>query len=158
MRGGRVDESSYEVKKRQPQKPSGIRGGHNHFYVTKKTSISATMKRVEEMLHNKENEVTPFKPMNPISPTVNFKRSSSKGRERGAGTLIYIHGLGASLNRAMVLALEVQKSFGDAISLNITTSTVNVTDDLFPLSDEYEMGIRNRPLSAIQIHICRVQV
>ncbi|KIH55422.1 hypothetical protein ANCDUO_14422, partial [Ancylostoma duodenale] len=89
MRGGRVDESSYEVKKRQPQKPSGIRGGHNHFYVTKKTSISATMKRIEEMLHNKENE-------------------------------IYIHGLGASLNRAMVLALEVQKSFTDAISLNIT--------------------------------------
>ncbi|VDL74796.1 unnamed protein product [Nippostrongylus brasiliensis] len=92
-----------------------------------KTSISNTLKRIEEMLHNKENE-------------------------------IYIHGLGASLNRAMVLALEVQKTFTDAISLNVTTSTVNVTDDLFPLSDEYEMGIRNRPLSAIQIHICRLQV
>uniref|UniRef100_A0A0K0DDT4 Ribonuclease P n=1 Tax=Angiostrongylus cantonensis TaxID=6313 RepID=A0A0K0DDT4_ANGCA len=70
---------------------------------------------------------------------------------------IYIHGLGSSLNRAMVLALEVQKTFTDAISLNLTTSTVNVTDDLFPLSDEFEMGIRNRPLSAIHIHIRRVQ-
>ncbi|WKY03464.1 hypothetical protein Q1695_004876 [Nippostrongylus brasiliensis] len=127
MRSGRVDESTYEIKKRHPQKPTGVRNERNHFYVTKKTSISSTLKRIEEMLHNKENE-------------------------------IYIHGLGASLNRAMVLALEVQKTFTDAISLNVTTSTVNVTDDLFPLSDEYEMGIRNRPLSAIQIHICRLQV
>ncbi|VDP33689.1 unnamed protein product, partial [Heligmosomoides polygyrus] len=71
---------------------------------------------------------------------------------------IYIHGLGSSLNRAVVLALEVQKTFTDTISLNITTSTVNVTDDLFPLSDEFEMGIRNRPLSAIQIHIVRLNV
>ncbi|VDM62310.1 unnamed protein product [Angiostrongylus costaricensis] len=85
------------------------------------------MKRVEEMLNNKEAE-------------------------------IYIHGLGSSLNRAMVLAIEVQKTLTDAISLNLTTSTVNVTDDLFPLSDEFEMGIRNRPLSAIHIHIRRVQL
>ncbi|KAK6044251.1 hypothetical protein COOONC_18244 [Cooperia oncophora] len=111
MRSGRVDETGYEIKKRQPQKPSGILTGRNHFYVTKKTSISSTMKRIEEMLHNKETE-------------------------------IYIHGLGSSLNRAMVLALEVQKNFTDAVSLNVTTSTVNVTDDLFPLSDEFEMGVR----------------
>ncbi|CAJ0600842.1 unnamed protein product [Cylicocyclus nassatus] len=127
VRTGRIDENTFEIKKRQPQKPSGIRGGHNNFYVTKKTSISATMKRVEEILHNK-------------------------------GTEIYIHGLGASLNRAMVLALEIQKTFTNGVSLNITTSTVNVTDDLFPMSDEFEMGIRNRPLSAVQIHICRIQV
>ncbi|XGW30251.1 hypothetical protein V3C99_009329 [Haemonchus contortus] len=127
VKSGRVDETGYQIKKRQPWKPTGTLDGRNHFYVTKKTSISSTMKRVEEILHNKENE-------------------------------IYIHGLGSSLNRAMVLALEVQKNFTDSISLNITTSTVNVTDDLFPLSDEFEMGIRNRPLSAIQIHICRVNV
>ncbi|ETN71599.1 hypothetical protein RB195_001411 [Necator americanus] len=127
VRSGRVDESSYEIKRRNPQKPSGVRNCPEHFYVTKKTSIPITMKRVEEMLNNKGNE-------------------------------IYIHGLGASLNRAMVLAIEVQKIYTDAVSLNVTTSTVNVTDDLFPLSDEYEMGIRNRPLSAVLIHVCRTQV
>ncbi|KAJ1349417.1 hypothetical protein KIN20_004985 [Parelaphostrongylus tenuis] len=88
MYSGRVDESNYELRRRRPQKPSEIRSGHNHFYVTKKTSIPATVKRIEEMLNNKENEVT---------------------------------------------------------------------DDLFPLSDEFEMGIRHRPLSAIHIHICRAQ-
>ncbi|KHJ87020.1 hypothetical protein OESDEN_13213 [Oesophagostomum dentatum] len=127
MRNGRINEATYEIKKRQPQKPSRIHSDKNHFYVTKKSSISSTLKRVEELLQNKENE-------------------------------IFIHGLGASLNRAMVLALEVQNMFNNAVSMDITTSTVNVTDDLFPLSDEFELGIRNRPLSAVHIHICRNQV
>uniref|UniRef100_A0A1I7X7E5 Ribonuclease P n=1 Tax=Heterorhabditis bacteriophora TaxID=37862 RepID=A0A1I7X7E5_HETBA len=70
---------------------------------------------------------------------------------------VYVHGLGASLNKALTLTVELQKKFSGAVQYHINTSTINVTDDLFPMSDEFELGVRNRPLSAVHVRLHRIR-
>ncbi len=68
---------------------------------------------------------------------------------------IYIHGLGAAVNRAINLALQLeQKSLG-LIKLESATSTLEVTDHMQPLLDDLEPKIRSRLVSAIHIRVWR---
>lgn len=71
---------------------------------------------------------------------------------------VYIHGLGAAVNRAINLALQLKRRGVGSLDLAINTSTVEVTDDLEPLLDDIESQTRVRNCSAVHIKIFRADV
>ena len=70
---------------------------------------------------------------------------------------IYIHGLGAAVNRAVNLALQLQKCNIDTLQLSVNTSTVELTDDLEPKGDDADSETRDRNNSAIHIKLSRTE-
>uniref|UniRef100_A0A0N5AQU6 Ribonuclease P protein subunit p20 n=1 Tax=Syphacia muris TaxID=451379 RepID=A0A0N5AQU6_9BILA len=68
---------------------------------------------------------------------------------------VVLHGLGAAVSRTINLALQLQRRMADSVKLDVRTSTVKVTDDLFPLYDEVDFATRNRLISAVHIRISR---
>lgn len=42
---------------------------------------------------------------------------------------VYLHALGAAIPRALNLALKVKKNYGDRVTLDTATNTVELTDD-----------------------------
>ncbi|MFH4978479.1 hypothetical protein AB6A40_005188 [Gnathostoma spinigerum] len=68
---------------------------------------------------------------------------------------VYLHGIGAAVSRTINLALQLQRKMNDSIRLDVLTSTVKVTDDLFPLYDEVDFKTRNRNISAVHIRLSR---
>jgi ribonuclease P/MRP protein subunit RPP20 len=68
---------------------------------------------------------------------------------------IYIHGLGAAVNRAINLALQIKKTGLGTIDLAANTSTVELTDDFEPEKDDLEPETRSRNNSAIHIRVFR---
>ncbi|KAK2584043.1 hypothetical protein KPH14_006493 [Odynerus spinipes] len=71
---------------------------------------------------------------------------------------IVIHGLGAAINRACNLALQLKEIHHNTLDLDIKTSTAELIDDFEPLDDnhDYEMNIRRN--SAIHIRVFRKEV
>lgn len=58
---------------------------------------------------------------------------------------IFIHGLGASITRAINLALQIQQAAYNSVSLSVNTSTVELIDDLEPKTKVREIeGKRER--------------
>jgi len=68
---------------------------------------------------------------------------------------IYIHGLGAAVNRAINLSLQIKKSGLGTIDLAVNTSTVELTDDYEPETDNLEHETRTRYNSAVHIWLFR---
>ncbi|XP_072030533.1 ribonuclease P protein subunit p20-like [Amphiura filiformis] len=68
---------------------------------------------------------------------------------------IHIHGLGAAINRAMTLALQLQEKSMGSIQMAVNTSTVELVDDYEPLTDELEPESRERNNSAVHIKLYR---
>ncbi|KAK0176718.1 hypothetical protein PV328_000829 [Microctonus aethiopoides] len=68
---------------------------------------------------------------------------------------ITIHGLGAAANRAQKLALQLQKNHNGMLDLDITTSIVELIDDIEPSDDEKDCEINNRQKSATHIKVTR---
>ncbi|CAI5447805.1 unnamed protein product [Caenorhabditis angaria] len=95
-----------------------------------------------------------------ITRKTNIEQQSKKAAEMLNNSFdeIFIHGMGASLNKAMVFALEVERKFAGSVKSDVLTSTVQVTDEIFSFSDEHENNLRNRPISAVHIHLYRVIV
>lgn len=119
---GRVNEDDYEVRKRAPAKAVSAR---NHFYVTK-------------LVQDIDNFIL----------YMFFRKTSIPQQIKRVEDLlnnefdeVYLHGLGASLNKALALALEVfswkstvtcnpyfqiEKKNNGSIQHHIQTTTVNV--------------------------------
>jgi len=68
---------------------------------------------------------------------------------------IYIHGLGAAVNRAINLGLQLKRRGLGSLDVAVNTSTVEVTDDLEPLLDDLESQSRVRNCSAVHIKVFR---
>lgn len=68
---------------------------------------------------------------------------------------IHIHGLGAAMNKAMTVALQLQKDCLGSVQLSVNTSTVELIDDLEPVKDELETESRERNNSAVHIKLLR---
>ncbi|KAK0166895.1 hypothetical protein PV327_004366 [Microctonus hyperodae] len=68
---------------------------------------------------------------------------------------ITIHGLGAAANRAQKLALQLQKNHNDMLDLDITTSIVELIDDIEPSDDEKDCEINSRQKSATHVRVSR---
>ena len=54
--------------------------------------------------------------------------------DQGDSTEIYLHSLGAAIPRALNLALQIQKAYGDIVALDTHTSTVELTGTAWSLS------------------------
>ncbi|KAH7724915.1 processing of precursor 7ribonuclease P subunit [Aphelenchoides avenae] len=69
---------------------------------------------------------------------------------------IVIHALGNAITRAINLALRLEDAMKNSVKVDVVTSTVNVTDDLYALFGDDDEGSRQRPLSAIHICVARI--
>ena len=69
---------------------------------------------------------------------------------------ICIHGLGASVNTAVNLALQLKSYFLDTVVLDTNTSTVNLVDDYIPTTNKGRHRTEYRKNSAILIKIRHV--
>ncbi|XP_066597253.1 ribonuclease P protein subunit p20 [Prorops nasuta] len=99
---------------------------------------------------NKQNDIY-------ITNKSNFKpqlQKCEKLLEIGAQEVV-IHALGAAINSACRLALQLQETHSGTLELDIRTSTVDLIDDFEPLSDEAEYKVNQRQNSAIHIRVYR---
>lgn len=107
-------------------------------------------KRLPKTLPKRKNDVY-------INKKTDFKAQLARCQrmlDTGENEL-YIHGLGAALNRAINLALQLKALGNGSIEVSANTSTVELTDDLEPLDEELEPGQNFRSNSAIHIKVFR---
>jgi len=80
--------------------------------------------------------------------------------ESGKHDAIYIHGLGAAVDRAINIALQLKAtSVGCVAPLEVSanTSTIDLIDDFIPIDDEHEARTRSRRSSAVHIKVFHVR-
>lgn len=70
---------------------------------------------------------------------------------------VYIHGLGAAINRALNIALQLESRSLGTLQVAISTSTVDLVDDIEPLCDEGDFDTRERSNSAVHIRVFRTE-
>ncbi|CAG9561758.1 unnamed protein product [Danaus chrysippus] len=68
---------------------------------------------------------------------------------------IILHGLGAAIQRCCNLALQLEILFSGTCQIEVNTGTVDLIDDLEPLTDDVEFGAQVRHSSSIHIRIFR---
>lgn len=81
--------------------------------------------------------------------------------ESGKYDAIYVHGLGAAVDRAVNIALQLKvTSVGSVAPLEVSanTSTIDLIDDFIPVDDDHEPTTRSRRSSAIHIKVYRVGI
>ncbi len=71
---------------------------------------------------------------------------------------IFVHGLGMAINRAINMGLQLKRRALGSIDLEVNTSTVEVTDDLYPLLDDGDARTRRRFVSALHIRLFRPEL
>ena len=57
---------------------------------------------------------------------------------------VYLHALGAAIPRALNLALKVKKNYGDRVTLDTATNTVELTDDFERVDESSTTGGQSR--------------
>ena len=70
---------------------------------------------------------------------------------------IFIHGLGAAINRAVNLALQLEERGHGGIRVSPQTSSTQVVDDYRPLDDEHESYSETRTKSSIKIKVYKIR-
>ncbi|XP_057341953.1 ribonuclease P protein subunit p20 [Microplitis mediator] len=70
-------------------------------------------------------------------------------------TELVIHGLGAAQYRAYELALKLQSIHQGTLGLDVRTGTVQLTDNLEPLTDEGDYKLNSRFNSSTHIRVFR---
>ncbi|XP_052827314.1 ribonuclease P protein subunit p20 isoform X2 [Octopus bimaculoides] len=91
-----------------------------------------------------------------ISKKTNFKAQMIRCQTfLDNGNKVYIHALGAAINRAVNLALQLKANGCGSVEISTNTSTVYLTDDLEPTNDKLEYETLTRTNSAIHIKVYR---
>jgi len=70
-----------------------------------------------------------------------------------------VHGLGAAVDRAVNVALQLKvSSVGSVAPLEVSanTSTIDLIDDYIPVDDHHEAKTRSRHSSAVHIKVYRI--
>ncbi|XP_041979667.1 ribonuclease P protein subunit p20-like isoform X1 [Aricia agestis] len=126
-----------------------------------KTKDTKNPKRIPNKKHaiKKRLPIRPIEGDNVIFITkkTNFKAQLdkccdilSKGEKE-----IVLHGLGAAIQRCCNLALQLEILFSGACKIEVNTGTVDIVDDLEPLTDDVDYGTQVRHSSSIHIRIFR---
>ncbi|XP_022116915.2 ribonuclease P protein subunit p20-like isoform X1 [Pieris rapae] len=92
-----------------------------------------------------------------ITKKTNFKAQLDKCCDlltKGEKDII-LHGLGAAIQRCCNLALQVEALFAGTCQIEVNTGTVDLVDDLEPLTDDLEFSAQVRHSSSIHIRIFR---
>eukprot|EP01137_Pigoraptor_chileana_P030792 Opistho-2@17760 len=69
---------------------------------------------------------------------------------------IFIHGLGAAINRAINLALRLQEHYKGTVQVSTNTSTIELVDDIEPTDATQLPGEQRRNNSAVHIRVYRL--
>lgn len=75
-----------------------------------------------------------------------------------SGEVVFVHGLGAAVSRAINVALAVKKNNFGSVDFDVRTSTVNLVDDLDYKDEDRLPGVQLRPNSAIHIKLFRPEI
>ncbi|XP_063624199.1 ribonuclease P protein subunit p20-like isoform X1 [Cydia splendana] len=92
-----------------------------------------------------------------ITKKTNFKAQLDKCYDlltKGEKEII-LHGLGAAIQRCCNLALQLEILFSGTCQIEVNTGTVDVVDDLEPLTDDLDFGAQVRHSSSIHIRVFR---
>ena len=109
-------------------------------------------KRLQKTLPKRKNDIY-------VNKKTDFKAQLARSQrllDNGVNEL-YIHGLGAALNRAINLALQLKALGNGSVEVSANTSTVELIDDREPMDDENEPDQCTRNNSAIHIKVYRPQ-
>ncbi|KAK9501034.1 hypothetical protein O3M35_002158 [Rhynocoris fuscipes] len=71
------------------------------------------------------------------------------------GEEITLHGLGAAVSRAINLALQIEEKLKTTHVIDVTTSTLQLVDDLEPLNDSVDPLTQTRTNSSVKIRILK---
>eukprot|EP00128_Syssomonas_multiformis_P002769 Colp12_sorted_trinity150504_noHs@5397 len=110
----------------------------------------AIKKRVPPRMPAKENDIY-------VCRTTQFPAQFEKAKKLldSGYDEINIHGLGAAINRAINLGLQLKERYLDTLEVSATTSTVALVDDLEPLKNNVQPKTRVRNNSAIHVKVSR---
>ncbi|XP_075978288.1 ribonuclease P protein subunit p20-like isoform X1 [Anticarsia gemmatalis] len=92
-----------------------------------------------------------------ITKKTNFKAQLDKCCDlltRGEKEII-LHGLGAAIQRCCNLALQLEILFSGTCQIEVNTGTVDLVDDLEPLTEDLDFDSQVRHSSSIHIRIFR---
>lgn len=70
-------------------------------------------------------------------------------------TEIYLHSIGKAIPRAISLALQIQANNPDLYGIEANTGTVDLVDDLHPLTEDADFDVNQRRNSSIHIRVYR---
>ncbi|XP_045772859.1 ribonuclease P protein subunit p20-like isoform X1 [Maniola jurtina] len=92
-----------------------------------------------------------------VTKKTNFKAQLEKccGLLSKGEKEIILHGLGAAIQRCCNLALQLELLFAGTCQIEVNTGTVDIIDDLEPLTDDVDFDAQVRHSSSIHIRIFR---
>jgi len=91
-----------------------------------------------------------------VTDKTNFRAQESKCQKLlDQGNEVIIHGLGRAVHRAINLGLQLKDKGVGTIQLCVQTSTVDLTDDLHPETDQGQARTSTRSNSAVHIRVYR---
>ncbi|KAJ2612648.1 hypothetical protein H4S08_002615 [Coemansia sp. RSA 1365] len=138
------------------------------------TAISDSADVVGQSEHNKRFQVDGMvKKRKPIRPStsradiyVTRERRRFSSHMRRARKLLFernypfitIHGLGAAIQHAISLANAVKTSLGGQVTMEVTTDTVTLFDDIIPQNDADDISTQMRQNSAIHIKMALLPI
>ena len=134
---------------------------------TESTAKKAKVAEVKELIDNEEYAFRKRLPRKLptrkcdvyVTRKTDFKGQLARCQKKlDDGNVVYVHGLGAAVNRAINLALELKQRGLGSVELDVHTSTVELTDDLEPLTDEHDVDTMTRNNSAVHIRVFRPEV
>ncbi|XP_058798999.1 ribonuclease P protein subunit p20 [Phymastichus coffea] len=128
-----------DTKTPKTKKSKSKRKLSNSHIVKKRTPFQYPKQKNEVYANNKTNFKAQLKQCERIL-------------DSGAQEVI-IHGLGAAINRACSLALHLKEIHHETLDLDTKISSVTLTDDLEPKTDDASYEIKERKSSAIRIRV-----
>lgn len=119
-------------------------------WVRHKDDDHVVRKRLPPRLPKRPNDVY-------VTNRSNFQCELAKCEKllEGGETEIFIHGMGAAVNRAVNLALQLETKYLGTVQLSVNTSTTTLVDDLEPLHDQATYETQSRQNSVVHIRIQR---
>jgi len=75
-----------------------------------------------------------------------------------SGEVVYVHGLGAAVSRAVNVALAVKTNNCGSVDLDVRTATVNLVDDIDYVDEDRIPSVQTRPNSVVHIKLFRPDV
>ena len=116
------------------------------------TAKANVNKRQPRKLPKRQNDVYVTRKSNFAAQMEKCEKLLDKGERE-----LHIHGLGAAINRALNLALQLEARGLGTLQLAISTATVDLVDDIEPLCDEEDFDTRERSNSAVHIRVFRTE-